>query len=341
MAMPNATDITKASEILTSISASLSMVGAIGIIATYITWREIRSSPRKILVYISIADFFTAFGNMFSVLMSSHGNDEKLLCEAQSFITTCSSLWSFFWTTFLAIYLYCSVALRKPSLAERLLLFFTFFGWAIPLVITAIALGKGALGDDDNNFSAGWCWIKTKGKNKTEQLLWMLFTGKAWEIATYILIAVFYTALRCYIHKDITRGGGHFNSDTSQQSAIRAERKLTLVPVIFIFLRMWGTLRFILLQVQQPEQFDQQKLDFLVYLQGIGDSAQGFANFLLFCFFTEKFQKKLATFFFSCWKPKSSSVDESNDQLQKHKGHSKINKVDENSPLLSSMDRHP
>lgn len=200
MANFSETVITKASEVLTSVSASLSMVGAIIIIATYIVWPEIRSSPRTILVYISIADFFTAFGNMFSVLKKS----SDVSCEAQSFITTCSSLWSFFWTTFLAIYLYCSVARKKPVLAERLLLFFTFFGWVIPLIITGIALGYEVLGDDDNYYSAGWCWIKTKGMSKTKQLLWMLFTGKAWEIATCILIAMFYTALKCYIHKDVS-----------------------------------------------------------------------------------------------------------------------------------------
>lgn len=193
------------------------MVGAIIIIGTYIAWPEIRSSPRKILVYISIADFFTAFGNMFSVLNNPQGKEQPS-CTAQSFITTCSSLWSFFWTTFLALYLYCSVALKKPHLAERLFLFFTFFGWAIPPIITGVALYYEVLGDDDNYYSAGWCWIKTKGMTSQHRLLWMLFTGKAWEIATYILITVFYIALKCYIHKDVSwnwwcvcfRDGFHF-----------------------------------------------------------------------------------------------------------------------------------
>lgn len=187
----------KAFVIVSSTTAVLSMLGTLLIFITYFAWKEIRTSSRQILLFISIADFCTALGNMFSVI---HDRESDDLCKIQSFVTTASSLCSFFWTTFMAAYLLVTVVLKKPALAERLLCAFHLFGWGVPLAITGAALGFDVLGDDKDLFSAGWCWIK---KMKSErQIMWMWFTGKGWEIATYLLIAVFYAVLKWHIRQD-------------------------------------------------------------------------------------------------------------------------------------------
>lgn len=185
---------------ISSISSSLSILGTIFIFITYLAWRESRTSSRRILVYISIADFFTAFGNMFSVV---HDREQPLICKIQSFVTTTSSLWSFFWTTFMAVFLFFTVARKQPSLAERLLCGFHICAWGIPVLITGLALSRGMLGDDHDHFTAGWCWIKYTG-DRDDRLMWMWFTGKAWEIATYCLIMIFYGALKWHIHTDVS-----------------------------------------------------------------------------------------------------------------------------------------
>jgi len=37
-----------------------------------------------------------------------------------------------------------------------------------------------------------------------------------------------------------------FTSAQSRECALKAEKRLTLVPVIFVLVRIWGTLRFII-----------------------------------------------------------------------------------------------
>lgn len=187
---------------VSSVTSGLSILGAIFIFLTYFTWKEIRTSSRRILVYISIADFFTALGNLFSVL---HKEEGITLCKVQSFVTTTSSLWSFFWTTFMAVFLFFTVARRQPALAEKLLCGFHIFAWGVPIIIVGTALNQGVLGDDKDHFTAGWCWIrKMETDERDRQLMWMWFTGKGWEIATYILIIIFYGALKWHIHRDVS-----------------------------------------------------------------------------------------------------------------------------------------
>lgn len=63
--------------------------------------------------------------------------------------------------------------------------------------------------------------------------------------------------------------------------------------------RIWGTIRFLLYSVGYGLD-DHWWEEALLYLQGMGDGLQGFTNFLLFSFFTEKFQTTLKQAFLAC-----------------------------------------
>ena len=185
--------------VLTTVSASLSLLGTSLIIITFIAWKDLRSSSRKILVFISIGDFLIAGGNLFGVWLPENDRTTAA-CKAQSFVTTCASLWSFFWTTFLSIFMYTAVARKQAEKADKMLRYFHIFAWVIPLTVTGIAFKK--LGNDYDFYSAGWCWIS--GELKTnEKRKWMLLTGKAWEVAAYVLISTFYWMLKCHIRKEV------------------------------------------------------------------------------------------------------------------------------------------
>ena len=78
--------------------------------------------------------------------------------------------------------------------------------------------------------------------------------------------------------------------------------------------------------------------------QGIGDVGQGFVNFLLFCFLSDKFQARFKKLFKSyyfkiCWKDKNSwltQVDPSLSKPTKHSPAQPIRKEEsETSPLLN------
>ena len=186
--------------ILITVSASLSVLGTTLIIGTFIAWKDLRSTSRRILVYISIADLLITASNLFGVWRRHKRSDN--ICIAQSFISTCASLWSFFWTTFLAVFMFTTVAKKQRHKAEIMLKVFHAFGWGIPLIIVGTALGLKKLGNDKDLFTSGWCWIKS-GLDHEDMHLWMLLTGKAWEIAAYVLCSTFYLMLKCHIRKEV------------------------------------------------------------------------------------------------------------------------------------------
>ena len=80
--------------ILTTISGSLSILGTSFIIVTYFLWKDLRSTSRIIVGYISFADFCLAASAVEGVWHSKMTSPDHL-CVAQSFVTTTASLWSF------------------------------------------------------------------------------------------------------------------------------------------------------------------------------------------------------------------------------------------------------
>lgn len=319
---------------LTSVSAILSLLGTSFIIGTFIAWKDFRSTSRRILVYISISDFFIAGGNLYGVWQP---RDDSTVCESQSFVTTCASLCSFFWTTFLAIFMYTVVVKKQTNKAGTMLKFYHIIGWGVPLIITGTALGLGKLGNDNDLYSAGWCWIDSR-LSKKERYLWMLISGKAWEITAFCVSSTFYLMLKCHIRQEVFRHQKQFTTAQSKECALKAEKRLTLVPVIFVLVRIWGTLRFIIYIVGGLDDTKAAWEKALLYLQGMGDSSQGFANFLLFCLFTEKFRTRLqrATcgFLQQCMKQPSSTPSSSSEAT--HSSHQQT-AINENTSLLGRV----
>lgn len=188
-----------------TLSATLSLLGTSVIIGTFIAWRDYRSTSRRILVYISVADFLIAGGYLTGAWQNDHGDGGIVLCKAQSFVSTTASLWSFFWTTFLAIYLYVTIVRKQRDKAETLLKAFHFIAWGIPLILVGTALGLGKLGNHRNflpYYTSGWCWIDYR-LSFGDRLLWILLTGKAWEVTAYVLCFVFHFALKFHIRKQV------------------------------------------------------------------------------------------------------------------------------------------
>lgn len=208
--------------ILSSISASLSIVGTIAIIATYFLWKEIQTNSRLILVYISIADFFTAAGNLVTIFDTKGlKNPRDTKCVIQSYITTTSCLCSFFWTTYLGLYLFLTVARKQLRMADNLMLVFHITAWGIPLAIVTTALVEHKLGDDFDYVTAGWCWINNEARNKT---FWMLITGKAWEIGSYFLITILFIIVKCHIRSEVRNLNFAANSYINIEKTLEGSR---------------------------------------------------------------------------------------------------------------------
>lgn len=196
---------------LAGMTAILSMLGTTIIVLTYLLWKEIQSPSRRILVYISVADFFLAFGNLVGVLTRS-----RTVCLVQSIVVTFSSLSSFVWTVFMAVYLYYSCSERKFISRGFLFCIFHVIGWGLPFIITCIASYEAKLGYNADIVTSGWCWVSVRLSWK-QQVEWMLATGKFWELLSYVIISVLYFL----VNRSLRRKVSHFKKTFKFLSFLR------------------------------------------------------------------------------------------------------------------------
>ncbi|XP_066927062.1 G-protein coupled receptor 157-like isoform X1 [Clytia hemisphaerica] len=289
------------------VSTTLSVFGCLVIIATYALYKDIRSSSRHIIVCISIADLVVSLSNLAADFLPPAIHDA---CILQSFVSSTALLASFMWTLFLAIFLYISLVLEKPFTARALIHpWFHLVCWLLPLVINMVALCTRNLGNNNDLAVSGWCWIEIPESDTVDikrVILWMFLDGKGLEIITYLIILLIYIRIKIHLRKQIR----HFERKQSfytgamtslSLDAVRTiDQKLVLIPICYIMLRIWGTIRF-LMYVLGKEQHG--SLPFLMIMQAIGDNLVGFCNCIFFCFLTPKVrnhikQSKLCTLHF-------------------------------------------
>lgn len=72
--------------------------------------------------------------------------------------------------------------------------------WGVPLVITVAAVALKKIGYDASDVSVGWCWIDLEAEDR---LLWMLLTGKLWEMLAYVTLPVLYFLIRKHINRAV------------------------------------------------------------------------------------------------------------------------------------------
>ena len=127
--------------VTTAVSSLASIIGSVFIIFVYYRLPEIRSTSRKLLVYLSIADLLNATGNFMGICryLTNYVTQHQVpcfppetLCVFQSFLSTIGNLWSFFWTVSMATYLYVVVVAESSAKADRLVPIFHLVSWTIP-----------------------------------------------------------------------------------------------------------------------------------------------------------------------------------------------------------------
>ena len=127
MAAENQTVVYVSEQILVLISCAFSSLGSFLIIFTYIIWPDLRTTPRKLLVFLSIADFLSAVSYAYGVW--NVFKTDSVGCIVQGAISTFSNTSSFFWTVAIAIYLYIFIVKTSQRLADSLVLYFHFIRW--------------------------------------------------------------------------------------------------------------------------------------------------------------------------------------------------------------------
>lgn len=167
---------------------------------TYALWPNLRSKSRFLLTCLSVGDYMNALGVLVSAIWPPTANNVG--CKVQSVLTTYGSMLSFFWTSCMAIYLYITIVKGNRQLADRLFAMFHFVSWLVPAVITCIALWKEKLGYTETADTVGWCWISGSVADE-EMIVWMVISGKGWEIASYVIVIVFYLMIKVHIWQEV------------------------------------------------------------------------------------------------------------------------------------------
>ncbi|KAM8927251.1 G-protein coupled receptor 157 [Pelodytes ibericus] len=276
-------------QVIVLLSSALSFLGSALIIFTHVHWPELRSRPRELLLYLSVADLLSAVSYFYGVLRDFNG--PRWDCVVQGAVSTFSNTSSFFWTVSVAVYLYITIVHSHQSLADNMIYWFHLVSWGVPLVITVAAVSLQKIGYDASYVSVGWCWINIEADDK---LLWMLLCGKAWEILAYLILPLLYIRIKKHIgraHAALSEYRPILSSTPVYQPRTMADKKLILIPIIFIFLRIWSTIRFILTLCDSAAVHNV----ILVILHGIGNTFQGGANCIMFVLCTRVIRSRLLT----------------------------------------------
>ncbi|KAM9856050.1 G-protein coupled receptor 157 [Aulostomus maculatus] len=306
----NQTVVYFSEQVIVLASCALSFLGSSLIILTYICWADLRTTPRRLLVFLSVSDWLSAVSYAFGVwrVFSS----DSLDCVVQGAVSTFANTSSFFWTVAIALYLYVFIVRASKSLADSLVLFFHLVSWGVPLAITVAAVCLNKIGYDASEVSVGWCWVRIQAPDR---VLWMLLTGKIWEFLAYVILPVLYVLIKRHIHIAHAALSEYrpilANRAPSHPFSSMADTKLTLIPVIFIVLRIWSTVRFVLLLAGSPARQN----PVLVTLHGIGNTSQGAANCIMFVFFTQPIRSRLCTALCCCSKCRAETQHAHRDGL--------------------------
>ncbi|VDI57489.1 Hypothetical predicted protein [Mytilus galloprovincialis] len=169
----NVSDLTISARI-TTVSSSMSLLGGLIIIWSYQCIPATRNQVRAMFVNLTVADMMTAFGQEIASIRwynigVNNPTSSDSLCGVQSFLTTFSSMASFFWTTFIAIYLFICVWYSTDLHLSRSQCFLLqCIAWGIPGIITSTALAYGVLGNNGFTLNGVWCWLNITFKDKED-----------------------------------------------------------------------------------------------------------------------------------------------------------------------------
>lgn len=185
---------------------SLSILGSLLIIGTFVAYKDVRTIPRQLLVNLSVADLVTALSNLVGIAVDfgvhvTHGdsNSKSLenFCKAQAFFSQLGTNASIYWTIAVAAYMFMVVVANKGDLANRLLPVYYVLCWGLSVVVMAWFIAAGYLGWQRDT-TPGWCDILSTVNGRTTGLpITLGYTLNAY--LAFIILPVLYIWIRCHV----------------------------------------------------------------------------------------------------------------------------------------------
>ena len=215
----NHTEISVAIKTISAVTCSLSIMGSLAIILSYVLIKDIRSKARELLVHLSIMDLTFTTANFIGILLPydkylfhhlsgrEHDNYERV-CKAQAFFAVYGTIGSILWSLGLAVYLYYRVVSRDPRVVKRVVMLLYVVCYLLPLHPSLWLLLRDHFGYPESAVeSGGWCTVLI-GKDKKEQgrmdqKLMLFMVDDIWIWLTFITMVPIYLIIHCRIRAEV------------------------------------------------------------------------------------------------------------------------------------------
>jgi hypothetical protein len=199
---------------------------------------------------------------------------------------------SFLWTLCISIFIFRSTPEPIKTFCATHITFHVVC-WCIPLTLCVVVVANGRAGQSrfepgDVHNTGGWCWLNTTDLNGDQLLMWELIGGKAVEIFCIVTVCILYfLTARKFRANDMHELQQSLLLDMPVRRNVEEfQRKLVLVPVFFVFARLWGSINTFLYAFNPADKDLLLFKEVLDYLQAFCDPIQGFLNAVLFVAFS-------------------------------------------------------
>jgi G protein-coupled receptor 157 len=215
------------------VTCSLSIIGSLLIILSYVCFKDLRTRARYILVHLSLMDLILAVSNLVGIAgnfdqrsIESNSNynvneslpmkfNDTIYCRIQGLFTLYSTLSSILWTIFLAVFVYILVTAGNPKRITKFLMLFCYLlCYGLPLLPSLWAFFSGKVGYAPLQ-SSGWCALKshhvyvsfTSAKNGSDDHIYCVstdvytnfFAYNLWIVMAFGVIVFTYLSVHCHI----------------------------------------------------------------------------------------------------------------------------------------------
>ena len=197
------------------VTCSMTILGSLLIILTYLLFRELRTRVRLILFHLSIMDLGVGLSNLIGTAIDFNGYYQRnytewaapryihALCSTQAGFAMYSTYGSVFWTNCLAVYLYFAVV-RCSDKTKRILLWVSVvLCYVLPLVLSLWLVLTHKLGPSPYG-SGGWCsLINVDPSTGTKEYFSITFGYDMWIYLTFVLVPLLYIGTRVHISIEV------------------------------------------------------------------------------------------------------------------------------------------
>ena len=221
---------------------SLSIIGSLLIIFSYILFKKLRTRARYILVHLSFTDLVLALSNLVGLVANFDAHDygrdtlnqsstelvnDTIYCKVQGFLTLYSTLSSVLWTILLALLVYILVTAGNPKRITKFLMWSCYIlCYGLPLLPSLWALLMSHVGSAPLH-SAGWCTLKSyqgyylveegsegasnkSGKHCIEvDIFTNVFAYNLWILMAFAIILITYLSVHCHINNKVSKCHTH------------------------------------------------------------------------------------------------------------------------------------